>query len=155
LPNDSHGASALNFREATVQDCEQLATFNRQLIRDEGHRNPMSLEELGARMSGWLSAGEYRAVVFEAAARPCGYALFRRDSDSAYLRHFFVAQEFRRRGIGTAALEWLWRNAWPDATKLRIDVLVGNSAAHAFWKAVGFQDYCVTMEAERARGGRG
>ncbi len=33
-------------RHATVTDVSQLARLNQQLIRDEGHRNSMSLEQL-------------------------------------------------------------------------------------------------------------
>ena len=34
------------------------------MIRDEGHRNRMTVPELEQRMRGWI-AGEYRAVVYE------------------------------------------------------------------------------------------
>jgi hypothetical protein len=59
------GGSALSFRFATLADCHALAELNHQLIRDEGHRNPMTVPEVDQRMRSWL-AGEYRAVLFEA-----------------------------------------------------------------------------------------
>jgi hypothetical protein len=31
----------------------------------------------------------------------------------------------------------------------RGEVLVGNTAGVAFWRAVGFRDYCVTLELEQ------
>ena len=43
----------LTGRMATEADVAQLAAMNRQLIRDEGHRYPMSLMELEDRMRGW------------------------------------------------------------------------------------------------------
>ncbi|MDB5388169.1 MAG: family N-acetyltransferase, partial [Planctomycetaceae bacterium] len=106
----------------------------------------MNLTQLTERMRGWLQ-GEYRAVVFEAGNAAVGYALFRRDPDFMYLRQLFIARERRRQAIGRDALGWLWHNAWNDAKRLRIDVLAGNAAGIAFWRSVGFLDYCITMEA--------
>jgi GNAT superfamily N-acetyltransferase len=117
------------------------------LIRDEGHRNPMNIDQLTARMAGWL-AGEYRAVLFEDGDAAIGYALYRREPQFVYLRQMYIVPQRRRQGVGRAALRWLWRNAWSDAPRLRIDVLVNNESGCAFWRSVGFEDYCITMEAE-------
>lgn len=140
----------LRCRFAAPRDAATLAPLNAQLIRDEGHRNRMSVAELEQRMSAWLSSG-YEAVLFELGSQIAGYALFRREPEHIYLRQLFVVAEFRRRGIGRAALAWLWTNAWPDAQRLRIDVLIDNTAAQTFWRAVGFSDYCVAMEMEKPR----
>jgi GNAT superfamily N-acetyltransferase len=139
---------SLHFRFAGVEDCGPLGELNAQLIRDEGHHNPMTVPQLVERMSDFLS-GDYRAVLFEQAAEIAGYALYRPEPAQIYLRHFFVCPHVRRRGIGTQALQWLWQHAWPDAARLRIDVLSHNTGGIAFWKAVGFREYCLTMEAER------
>ena len=40
----------MHLRRATLADAALLAELNRQLIRDEGHRNSMSLAELETRM---------------------------------------------------------------------------------------------------------
>jgi len=45
----------MTFRFATQADCPLLAELNHQLIRDEGHRNRMSVAELEQRLSGWLN----------------------------------------------------------------------------------------------------
>jgi GNAT superfamily N-acetyltransferase len=135
----------MQFRFARPEDAELLASLNAQLIRDEGHRNPMTVAQLAERMSGWLS-GEYRAVIFESSGEVIGYALFRREPEYVYLRQLFVRPQFRRQGFGRRAIAWLWENAWTDAKRLRIDVLVGNTTGQAFWRAAGFRDYCMTME---------
>ena len=135
------------FRPATLADAPVLAEMNHHLIRAEGHRNRMTVPELQERMEGWLR-GEYRAAVFEQDGTPVGYALFRDEPEFVYLRQFYVAPEHRRRGIGRAALKWLRESAWKDAPRVRLDVLVGNAAGIAFWRAVGFRDYCLTMEGE-------
>jgi GNAT superfamily N-acetyltransferase len=106
----------------------------------------MTIAELERRMSDWLKAGEYQAVLFECDGRAEGYALFRRDTHFIYLRQFFVRRECRRKGKGRAAFQWLKNNAWTGNPRIRLDVLVGNAVGHAFWRSVGFQDYCMTME---------
>jgi GNAT superfamily N-acetyltransferase len=135
----------MKYRFATVSDARVLASMNHRLIRDEGHRNAMSVAELAERMAGWL-AGEYQAVLFEEGQETVGYALFRPDSEWVYLRQFFVQPEKRRMGIGRAAMRWLLENAWYHAPRIRLDVLVGNTSGIAFWRSLGFADYCLTLE---------
>lgn len=74
----------MKYRKATVHDTSVLAKLNHQLIRDEGHRNPMTVPELEERVRAWLNT-DYEAVIFE-------------------------------------------------------------DGADAFWKAVGFSEYCLTLE---------
>jgi ribosomal protein S18 acetylase RimI-like enzyme len=140
----------LRFRSARADDAHLLAPLNAHLIREEGHRNPMSLPQLEERMRQWLQ-GSYRAVIFERAGEVVGYVLYRPQVDHVYLRQFYVRPEYRRRGLGRQALEWLGRNAWSGTPRLRIDVLAGNAAAIAFWRAVGFAEYSVTLEMEPPR----
>ena len=121
--------------------------MNQCLIADEGHRNRMSLDELSERMRGWLE-NEYRAVVFDKEGACVGYALFKEEPDWIYLRQFFIHKDWRRQGLGREAINWLSTNVWPNAARLRLDVLVNNSAGLAFWKSLGFTEYCLTMERE-------
>jgi predicted acetyltransferase len=124
--------------------------MNWRLIRDEGHRNRMSKEELEARMSQWLQ-GEYEATLFEEGERTVGYALFRREPEYVYLRQFYIRAEYRRQGLGRAAIDWLSQHAWGGA-RVRLDVLIGNAAGISFWRAVGFRDYCLTLERDEEPG---
>ncbi|ACB77569.1 GNAT family N-acetyltransferase [Opitutus terrae] len=135
----------LTWREATAADLPLLAEWNHQLIRDEGHRNAMTVPELIERMQGWLRA-EYQAIVFCAAGEPVAYALYRHDDESLYLRQFFVRRDRRRLGLGRAAITALRHEIWPQETRLTLDVLCGNTAGIAFWHAVGYRDYCLTLE---------
>ena len=135
------------YRFATLADAPLLASMNQDLIRDEGHRNAMTTGELETRMVAWLN-GQYQAILFERAEATAGYALFRPESDYLYVRQFFVRPEFRRQGVGRAAIAWLIDNVRCDSKRIRIDVLVGNASGIAFWRAVGFRDYAVTLERE-------
>ena len=89
----------MNFRRATLNDCSLLAELNHQLIRDEGHRNKMTVPELEQRMKGWL-ASEYAAMLFENDGEVVAYALYREQPEEIYLRQLFVVRNRRRKGIG-------------------------------------------------------
>ena len=143
--------TALNptFRFATLTDVPLLAGFNKQLIVEEKHRNCMTPPELEDRMRTWLSTGEYQAVLFLQDDHPAGYALFRRDGADIYLRQFLVCTEFRRQGLGRAAIAWLRTRAWQAAPRIRVEALIHNAPAITFYRALGFGDYCLTMELEQ------
>ena len=133
----------IDCRHAGPQDVALLAQMNRDLIRDEGHRNPMTLAELEERMAGWLQ-GEYEAVIFAQDGDAAGYALYRRSPEYVYLRHFYVRPECRRRGIGRAALAWLRQNTWRDAPRAWTCWSTMRRASPS--RAVGFSDYALTLE---------
>ena len=135
----------MNFRRATLNDCALLAELNHQLIRDEGHRNRMTVPELEQRMKGWL-ASEYAAMLFENDGKVVAYVLYREQPEEIYLRQLFVVCNRRRRGIGRQAMEILRSKIWPKNKRLTVEVLVQNEASAAFWRAVGYKDYCLTLE---------
>lgn len=131
-------------RPATVEELPAVTAMNLQLIRDEGHRNSMQEPELLARLQGWLLA-DYQAAVFSEESQIIGYALYRTEPEHIYLRQFFIRPEYRRKGLGRSAFQWLMKNDWHSRC-IRLDVLVGNAAGRAFWKSLGLSEYCVTME---------
>ena len=86
----------MEHRFAGESDLDLLAEWNHQLIRDEGHNNPMTVPELRERMRGWLET-DYRAVLFSMEGEPLAYALYREGPEEIYLRQFFVRRDRRRR----------------------------------------------------------
>ena len=134
----------LSWREASDSDLGTLAEWNYQLIRDEGHRNPMTVPELAERMKKWLLV-EYRAIIFSD-ADPVAYALFKKEKSLIYLRQLFVRRDRRRTGIGRTAFGILRQKIWPSDIRLTVDVLCRNVGTVAFWRSVGYQDYCLTLE---------
>jgi predicted acetyltransferase len=135
----------MNFRRATPDDCPRLAELNHQLIRDEGHRNKMTVPELEQRMRGWI-ASEYAAVVFESESEIIAYALYREQPEEIYLRQLFVVRNQRRKGIGRRAVDILRSKIWPKDKRLTVEVLVQNMDAVAFWQAMGYKDYSLQLE---------
>ncbi len=135
----------MQHRFATDDDLDLLAEWNHQLIRDEGHRNPMTVSELRERMKDWLG-GEYQAVIFGADGEPVAHALYRERATEIHLRQLFVRRDRRRQGIGREAVAILRRDVWPKDRRLTVDVLAANAGAVAFWRSVGYRDYALTLE---------
>ena len=139
----------LGWRFAGVEDAGLLGGWNRQLIRDEGHRSQASVEELTGRMQGWLR-GEYKGLVYLAGEQPVGYALYRLEAEGVYLRHFFICADQRRQGFGREAFRILREEVWPKGQRVSVVALCRNAPGIAFWRALGFADYCLTLEMEAA-----
>jgi predicted acetyltransferase len=135
----------MTWRLATKRDCRILAELNQQLIADELHRNRMNVAELEERMKNWLDEA-YEAVVFEVGGEVAAYALYRAQAGEIYLRHFFVLRHRRRQGIGRQAMALLRGHIWPKAQRLTVSVLAHNQAGVNFWRAMGYRDYCLTLE---------
>jgi predicted acetyltransferase len=135
----------MTWRLANKRDCKLLAELNHQLIIDEGHRNQMTVQELEGRMRDWLDEA-YEAVLFEDGGEVAAYALYRHQAGEIYLRHFFVVRHRRRQSIGRQAMELLRGRIWPKAQRLTVSVLTHNQAGLKFWRAMGYRDYCLTME---------
>ena len=96
-------------------------------------------------MRSWLSS-EYAAVIFEDGKEVVAYALYREQPEEIYLRQLFVVRNRRRQGIGRQTIEVLRSKIWPADKRLTVDVLVQNAGGVAFWRAVGYRDYCLTLE---------
>lgn len=139
MPDDT-----LRFRIATLADTEALAHLNHQLIKDEGHRNPMNVVELAERMCGWLTDEGYEALLGCDGDELVAYVLWRDQPDSVYLRQIFVQRDYRRQGTARQLMLTVFQR-WP-AKRLTVDVLAGNARALAFWRRMGYQDYAVMLE---------
>ena len=125
----------MHLRQATQHDALLLAQLNRQLIIAEGSDNPMDEAQLATRMLGFL-AGSYQAWLFCVADEVVGYALVDMGRDPVYLRHFMIAESYRRRGYGRQAFGLLYQQL--GAIPLALDVLHTNPNGLAFWQALGF-----------------
>ena len=134
----------LRFRPATLADAELLGRLNHQLIKDEGHRNPMNVDELTERMRGWLACEGYEALLGLDGDELVAYVLWRDLPDSVYLRQIYVQREYRRQGAARHLMLTLFAR-WPNK-RLTVDVLAGNARALAFWRRMGYQDYAVMLE---------
>jgi predicted acetyltransferase len=62
------------------------------------------------------------------------------------MRQFFVVRTRRRHGIGRSAMQSLLSDIWPRTKRRTVSVLVHNTSGVAFWCAMGYQDYALTLE---------
>lgn len=136
----------LRIDRAARAEAPLLAEFNRQLDEDEPHPYPLPLSALTERMTRWIETGEYEVLLFRCGDRIAGYAVWRIEDHGAYLRHFFVCRDHRRHGLGRAVFKLLCRDWFPKDRPIQLDAAIGNKAAIAFWHAMGFQDFGISME---------
>jgi len=62
--------------KAKADDVGKLAELNKLLIEDERHSNPMNIDQLADRMTGWLE-NEYICYLAEDAEKIFAYCLYR------------------------------------------------------------------------------
>ncbi|MGM0882947.1 MAG: N-acetyltransferase family protein [Bacillota bacterium] len=139
-------------RKATEADLKLLAQMNKELIQDEGSRNPMTIEQLEERMDGWI-LGEWEVEIIEKDNNIIGYAVYKHGKDDFYsklkyihLRQYYIGKDYRGRGYGTSALKQLLTHSFPEGVKVTIDVLESNPRGHNFLMKFGFSPYYTHME---------
>ncbi|HEX6119640.1 MAG TPA: GNAT family N-acetyltransferase [Dongiaceae bacterium] len=136
---------ALRIDRATQADIPLLADLNLELYEDERHPYPMDLPALTERMGRWV-AGEYQVLLFRRGTRVAGYAVWREEEFCAYLRQFLICRGQRRQGVGRAVMKLLRRDVLPMGRPVHLEASVWNTGAIAFWRAIGFQDFGLSME---------
>jgi GNAT superfamily N-acetyltransferase len=137
--------NSISISTARESDIPQLAELNLQLMEDERHLYMLPIEELRARMTRWV-AGEYHVLVFRNGARICGYAAWCPEERGTYLRHFFICRDQRRQGLGRTIIDRLRRDHFPKDQPLQLEATIWNTDAIAFWRAIGFKDFGLTLE---------
>ena len=136
----------LRIDKANGTEVELLAQLNRQLDADEPHPYPLPLSALSERMARWIGSREYEVLLFRRGDRVTGYAVWRVEDRGAYLRHFFICRDQRRQGWGRAAIQLPRRKVFPKDLPVQIEAAIGNKAGIAFWRALGFEEFGVSME---------
>lgn len=136
----------LRIDRAARAEAPLLAQLNLQLDEDEPHPHPLPLTALSERMSRWIDSSEYEVLVFRRGERVIGYAAWRVEDRGAYLRHFFICRDQRRQGWGRAAMKLLCRDVFPKDRPIQIEAAIANKGGIAFWRAIGFQDFGLSME---------
>ena len=136
----------MEIKKCTLEDVLQLTFFNKQLIEDEKSNNPMSVEELGERMTGFLNT-EYDAYFFLVEEAVVGYALVKNSCAPLYLRQFLIAREYRRKHYGKEAFHLLLE--YLGVEQMDIEVLPWNERGMRFWESCGFKEISRYMRFER------
>lgn len=136
----------MDVRKCILDDVPQLAFFNKQLIEDETSNNPMSIEELEERMTGFLNT-EYDAYFFLVDEVVVGYALVKKTCTPLYLRQFLIEREYRRKHYGREAFRALLE--YLGVERMDIEVLPWNERGMRFWESCGFKEISRYMRFEK------
>jgi GNAT superfamily N-acetyltransferase len=146
-------APELVIRQSTPVDLDILATLNRELIEDEGHRNPMTILELRQRFERFVTQEGWSVDIFLVQNELAGFATHRYEPDNTepsgmrvHLRQFYIARHSRRSGIGRSALELLIQTRFKEGDRIFLDVLEANPGGRIFWSRTGFTPYGTIME---------
>jgi GNAT superfamily N-acetyltransferase len=142
----------LALRPAEDADVPAVARMNRELIEDEGHRNPMTVADLEQRARGFLREGGWRVDLILSGGATVGFATWREEDDitepsgrRVYLRQFYICRSARGGGLGRRAFEALMA-AFPADTRILLEVLSSNPGGQAFWARMGFSPYALFVE---------
>jgi predicted acetyltransferase len=145
----------LKISKATLNDIEPLAEMNKQLIEDEGSRNPMNNEQLKERMKGMLQ-GEWKGLIISDEDEILGYMIYKESPDEyypnqteLYIRQYFIKRQHRSRGIGAQAFKTISSDYFPDNVVLTVDVLEVNPRGKKFWEKIGFKPYLTHMKKQK------
>lgn len=133
-------------RKCKLEDIPKLALLNKQLIEDEKSDNPMSIQELEERMTGFLNT-EYDAYFFMVDEDIMGYALVKNSCRPLYLRQFLIDRKYRKHHYGTEAFNSLIQ--YLEVKSIDIEVLSWNEAGNRFWESCGFKDISRYMRFEQ------
>jgi GNAT superfamily N-acetyltransferase len=85
-------------------------------------------------------------VLFQQGGETVAYALYWGNPHEIYLRHLYVIRNRRREGIGRQVMHILRDQIWPSDVRLTVEVLLRNTVALAFWRAMGYQDFSMKLE---------
>ncbi len=147
-------------REHTPDDLDLLAQMNRQLIEDEGHRNPMTVAELKERFKRFVAEDGWNVDLLMSDSEVIGFATHRHEVDEAaeggqsvHLRQFFIDRQHRGEGFGRAALQALIQARFKPGERIFLHVLENNLRGQAFWSRTGFVPYGRVMEMNVAEEG--
>ncbi|MDA7949264.1 MAG: GNAT family N-acetyltransferase [Hyphomicrobiaceae bacterium] len=145
--------SGIVVRKHTPDDFDRLARMNRELIEDEGHRSPLTVEELKERFERFVTKEGWSVDLLLSGDEIIGFATHRyEDNDTGeggrcvHLRQFFIARDRRGGGIGRAALEELIHTRFRPGERIFLDVLETNPGGKTFWSRTGFTPYGTIME---------
>lgn len=128
--------------KATLEDAEELARLNLELMTAEDYDKKLPLEELLPRMSSFLQT-EYDAFYIMSEGEKAGYILIKKTAKPLYIRQFYILPEFQRKGLGRKTIKALQEQY--NTKTLDVEVMAWNEIGFNFWKKAGFKLRCYSM----------
>jgi ribosomal-protein-alanine N-acetyltransferase len=137
----------LTIRFATRSDAADIAAMS----RDEIERG-LSWSWTESRVAHAIAHTETNVVVVGAPHALTGFGIMSYPGDDAHLLLFAVRANQRRRGVGSAMLEWLEQVARDaDARRIRVECRRSNDAARNFYGEHGYHELAIARGYYRGR----
>ena len=148
-------ADASPLRRARERDLERLVALFSTLLEYHAERSPRLALRAGAEaeeqvrrlLAARLRHSESRVLVWDEDGDLCGLCVARvlerpaifAETERGEIEHLLVRESSRRRGVGRAlaeaALAWMVERG---IRRAEVQVVVENTGARAFWRALGF-----------------
>jgi ribosomal protein S18 acetylase RimI-like enzyme len=134
-------------REALHSEMPLILKMNYDLMEDEACDRQHHWDQLEIRMGEFFDQDRYGILLFKEGSDILGYAIVHVTDEPAYLRHFYISRDYRRRGWGTkcfhAVLDFY------QIPEIDLDVYYWNERGQKFWESLGFTDRCRVMNWKR------
>ncbi len=129
-------APAYTLRDATPDDAEWVNWLETHCMRayaeelwGEWHS---SVEKFG------FDPSRHRIVAVN--GMECGVIDVRKGEEHNFLSKFYLVEQVRGEGLGTALLQQVWEEAAAAGKPLRLSVIINNQRAHDFYARAGFNE---------------
>jgi ribosomal-protein-alanine N-acetyltransferase len=128
--------SDVTIRLATQADASAIAALSRDFIEDG-----LGWSWRGPRVAHAIRDRETNVVVAHVDDEFAGFGIMKYGDADAHLMLFAVAPSFRRRGVGSALMQWLESAAATAGIELIwLEARSGNAGALAFYRARGYRE---------------
>jgi diamine N-acetyltransferase len=143
-----NSSAALEIREAKAQDLPALLRMMRSLA-EQPPAIPFDEGEVRAALDKFLGHAELgQAWLLWLGEKPAGYVIltlgysFEFRGRDAFIDELYIEPEFRRRGLGRRALEYLEEKARASGVNaLHLEVDRGNDPAQELYRRTGYEDH--------------
>ncbi len=132
-------------REANANDSANLAKMNLHLYTQGERSREKSVEQLEERFQYYIHDKRWNIHIIILDGNESGYVLWRFEDDDVYVRHFWLAEDYRGSGWSANVLNHLSEEFWGDK-RIRIQMFASNERMREFWGFQGFKERSIIME---------
>ncbi|HBD95236.1 MAG: hypothetical protein A2015_09510 [Spirochaetes bacterium GWF1_31_7] len=122
--------------KAKPEHTDELVAMNNQLVIDEQFDVILPQPEMISRMKDFITGEIYDCYLITENDTICGYSLVDKTKTPVYLRHIFIKNQFRNKGLGRNTIIQLLDIYGSNA--LDIEVMAWNTKAIGFYEKMGF-----------------
>ncbi len=127
--------SEFEIRLAQARDAEKIAAMSRDYIEQD-----LGWKYQPGKIREEIADPDTNVITAWQASTLAGFAIMDYQGFEAHLLLFAVLPAFRRRGAGTALLQWLLKTAdVSGAQTVIVELRKNNAIAHRFYESLGFK----------------